>query len=415
MYWLISHELASEMRMAIAAGFLPTAEQRAEHERRELQAAAPIPRGMSVAGDTAEIRIEGVLTPKPDLFSLFFGGGNTTYRDIQAGLASAQTDPAIKRVVLSIASPGGTVDGLFETLAAIEALKASGKPISVKASSAQSAAYAIAAVAGKIRAETPASMFGSLGVATSLFVDDSVIDIANTESPNKRPDASTPEGQDVIRQELDALFEIFADAIARGRGVTLEAVKADFGRGSSFTAGDAAKRGMIDAAPKLRVVRAEDPTVPVAKGGDTATTNTNQNPPAVHGGARKANAMTKQEFQTQNPELYAAIASEERAAGRKEGETAERDRVTAHLTLGESSGDLKTAHAAIVDGSQMTTTMQAKYMAAGMNRSAVQARQAESDAAGAAANGATPPAAQSPAAATNLVDLFAADLPKKTG
>lgn len=43
--------------------------------------------------------------------------------------------------------------------------------------------------------------------------------------------------------------------------------------------------------------------------------------------------------------------------------------------MGEASGDMKTAIGAVQDGSAMTATLQAKYMAAGMNRSDVQARQ----------------------------------------
>ena len=67
--------------------------------------------------------------------------------------------------MLSIDSPGGTVAGLFETLAALDA---TGKSIRVRSSAAHSAAYAIAAVAGPIEAVTPVSMFGSIGVA-ALF------------------------------------------------------------------------------------------------------------------------------------------------------------------------------------------------------------------------------------------------------
>ena len=58
------------------------------------------------------------------------------------------------------------MEGLFETLAAIEAF---GKPMSVRASKAASAAYAIAAAGGSITAVSPASSFGSIGVVMSLF------------------------------------------------------------------------------------------------------------------------------------------------------------------------------------------------------------------------------------------------------
>ncbi len=407
MHWLISENVAREMRKAIAVGMLPSAEQRAAYERTEAEAALGNPvRGMNVAGDTAEIRVEGVLTPKPDLFAMFFGGGNTTYRDIQAALAAAQVDPAIRKVTLMVSSPGGTVEGLFETLGAIEALKAAGKSVTVKANQAHSAAYAIAAVAGRILADTPASMFGSVGVAASFFVDEEVIDIANTESPNKRPDVTTPEGQDVVRQELDALFEIFVDAIARGRGVKADVVKETFGRGASFVASEAARRGMIDKAPKLTIVRAETPSAPVAAVADVVTAETTTDQPAHHGGTKeRRNAMTKDELKAQHPEAYEAVFNEGKAAG----ETSERDRVCAHLQMGEACGDLSIALAAVRGGEAMTQTNTAKYLAAGMNRSAVAARQADSDAAGAATATAAPKSDKT----TSLLDLMAGDLPVK--
>ena len=59
----------------------------------------------------------------------------------------------------------------------------------------------------------------------------------------------------------------------------------------------------------------------------------------------------------------------------QQGETNERDRVSAHLTLGEASGDMKTALAAVADGSFMTAALSAKYMAAGMNRQSIGDRQ----------------------------------------
>ena len=70
------------------------------------------------------------------------------------------------------------------------------------------------------------------------------------------------------------------------------------------------------------------------------------------------------------------------------GAAGERDRGLAHLTLGEHAGALDTAIGAIRAGSGMTLELQAEYLTAGMNRADVATRQAESDAAGAAADGA---------------------------
>lgn len=79
--------------------------------------------------------------------------------------------------------------------------------------------------------------------------------------------------------------------------------------------------------------------------------------------------MDRTELQAKHPELYTEIYGL--------GVAAERDRASAHIVMGEASGDTKTALAAIQDGSEMTATLQAKYMAAGMNRSDIEARAAD--------------------------------------
>lgn len=92
-----------------------------------------------------------------------------------------------------------------------------------------------------------------------------------------------------------------------------------------------------------------------------------------------------------HPELCAELETQSAA----HAVTQERDRVGAHLTMGETSGDMKTALAAVREGSAMTQTLMAAYMAAGMNRSDRSARQTESNAAGEAVNGAAAPVAAS--------------------
>lgn len=93
----------------------------------------------------------------------------------------------------------------------------------------------------------------------------------------------------------------------------------------------------------------------------------------------KPKMMTLEELKEKHPALYAQIV----AAGRELGIKEERERVEAHLSLGEQCGDVSIAIAAIKAGDAlMSPTMQAKYMGAAMNRRDVQNRQDDSDAAG---------------------------------
>lgn len=408
-------DVAQKIGQLFRSGIVPTAAQldamrdaRAARKklsaaRREASAsttgdkvAAADPENYAVVGNTAEVRIAGVLAEEPDFWAWIMGIEQTCYADIRDAFALAAANPSVSKVILSVDSPGGYVDGLFETLAAIEAF---GKPINVVASQACSAAYALAAMGGPIQAAGPASSFGSVGVAQTFNVDPNQIDITSTEAPNKRPDVTTEEGRAVVRAELDAFHELFVDAIARGRAnatgesFTASRVNQNFGRGGEVLPEAARAAGMIDklaAKPKRgggSRAQAEDaeelPAVPEKLAVAAVVVEPpQQTEPKVTGQAIRKSKMNEKELLAQHPELHAAVLAA--------GVAAERDRVGAHLTMGEASGDMKTAIAAINAGDAMTATLQAKYMAAGMNRADRSARQGDSDAAGSVVAGAAP-------------------------
>lgn len=372
-FWLLREDRAKALAEARRAGLEPTAEQRREFATAIVAAReSGRPRPLTIAGDVAEIRIEGVLTKDPDIFAMWFGGGNTAYTDIAASLAVADSDPQVKRCVLNIDSPGGHVDGLFDALAALESF---GKPLTAKASEACSAAFAIACMAKTIEAANTAAMFGSIGVAMdfTFWSDMERISVTSTEAPDKRPDPRTPEGFKVVQKHLDDIHALYVDPIARGRKTTVKDVNANYGRGAVVLAAEAKERGMIDsvAQPVLRSV--SDPKKRTSSESGSSTRKT---------------SMTEQELQDQHPKLYSAIV----AIGKAQGTAEERDRATAHLTAGEQSGDMKTAIEAVNSGAVMTQTLMAKYMMAGINRNAQVARQTDDKIASTAVDGVTPSA-----------------------
>ena len=83
--------------------------------------------------------------------------------------------------------------------------------------------------------------------------------------------------------------------------------------------------------------------------------------------------MDLKTLKSEHHNVFAAAVQE----GSEKGTATERDRVVAHLTMGEASGDMKSAVTAIKDGVEMTSSMQATYMAAGMNRTDTDTRSAE--------------------------------------
>lgn len=333
---------------------------------------------LTVSGESAEIRVQGVLTKAPDISAMLFGGGNTTYSDILRAIEDVEKNDDIDKVVMRVSSPGGSVAGLFDVLDAIRAMS---KPIDmVVEDMAASAAYAIVSQGRSITATNESARVGSVGIVVSSYVDPNEITVTSTDAPNKRPNLGTSEGRATLVEELDAMHSLFVNAIAEGRGVAADIVNNTYGRGSTLLASEALKAGMIDAiAPK----RAK-------------TINNSR-----AGGGNSEARMDLQELMAKHPELYATVL--------ELGVKRERDRVTAHLVMGEGAGALAVAVKAIKSGDCLTETLKAEYLMAAVNKGELSAAAADdaSVAAGAAGAVATP---QPAASKTKVLDLIEARL-----
>lgn len=364
--WLVNDTYKRRMSEAQSAGRVPTAEQQATHRAAvaaKLEASGK-PENYVVAGNVARINVHGVLTAQPDLWAWFLDLPNTTYSDIATSVSLAENDPSVTEIVYDIESGGGTVDGLVDALATIDAGK---KPARVESGLAASAGYWIASRAaagsGKIIAKHELAEFGSIGVAVRMLKREDVFDIASTNAPNKRPDPSTEEGQAVIRGELDAVHDLFVKDVAEARGVDVEKVNSDFGQGGVFLAKEAKRRGMIDGV-KSR------PKAHRLTGGNPAASN-NKADGEIAGADNRGKKMDINQLKSQHPDLYAAVRQEGFDAGVKQ----ERIRVDAHLTLGEASGEMAYAINCTRDGSDVTAVVNAKHFAAVMKGREISARE----------------------------------------
>jgi len=297
-------------------------------------------------GEKARINITGILASEPHWAMMILGG--TTYPEIQDAIAEADADPEIKNIELHIDSPGGSIKGYLPTHDAIRSAK---KPTAAIVSGmAASAAYGLASAADRIIASSRADLVGSIGVAQDLIVFPEEVSIASTEAPKKRPDVRTEEGKAIVREELDSIHAMFAGSIAEGRTnatgkpVTIADVNKNYGQGAILLAKEALSRGIIDAVVETTAITASQKTA------------------AAMEDQRMDLAKLKAEF----PEIYAQAEAC--------GVAIERDRVVAHLTMGEGCKAMSTAIAAIKNGDVMTATLQAEYMTAGMNARALNAR-----------------------------------------
>lgn len=220
------------------------------------------PNILSIAGETARIEINGTLSNRPSIIGRLFGFGATSYRDIQAAIETIAGDERVKTVRLLIDSPGGGLTGLDEVWIALRELGKTKMIVAENRGLMASAAYWIASAAHKIVATSPAAETGSIGIY-ALFIDWTEADkkmgikeirIVSKNAPEKNPDLATPAGLKSFQTRLDAIERVFIDRIAAGRGISVDTVARDFGRGGVLIAEDpdssqpsALSVGMIDA------------------------------------------------------------------------------------------------------------------------------------------------------------------------
>lgn len=333
MKWLIAPDEAERLEAILARPIVGS-----------LEGSRKTARAMDSEDGSAVIYIRGALVPEREAVFDFFDVEQTAYSDIRKQVVSANGG-GFSSIVLDVNSPGGYVDGLYETM---ERLAASTIPVVARVGgTAASAAYMLASQAnGGIFAANDASMIGSVGVATSAQISKYTTEIANSDSPKKRPNASTDEGVSVIREELDDIYGVFAERIATGRGVTADVVKSGYGQGAMMTARKALEMKMIDGIGK--------------------TPGTKQ--PVKKEGKR----MDYEKLKAEHAEVFNAVFAA--------GVAAEKSRIEAHLMLADASGDLKTAREAIKTGVGITEAIQAAHLCARINRTNIDNRTAEAPA-----------------------------------
>ncbi|MFT4327938.1 MAG: S49 family peptidase, partial [Wolbachia pipientis] len=181
---------------------------------------------------TAIIPIHGILTKKPGAFDDFLG--MTSYEKIQEEVEEALSNKDIETILLDIDSPGGEVNGLFDLADFIYESRAKKKILAITNDDAYSAAYAIASSAEKVFVSRTSGV-GSIGVIAS-HIDQSGFDEKcgikyTTIFTGKRKNDLNPhepinsEGLKSLREEIDRLYEMFVQLIARNRNLSIEAIK----------------------------------------------------------------------------------------------------------------------------------------------------------------------------------------------
>jgi len=181
-------------------------------------------------------------------------GGTSTERFTQWFRAALQ-DSSVKSIVIDVDSPGGSVNGVPEL--ADEIFQARNvKPI-VAVANAQmaSAAYFLGSQASEL-VSIPSGEAGSIGVfaahedvsqaAEKQGVKISLISAGKYKVEANPFEPLSEEARAALQEKVNNYYDMFVNAVARGRGATAEAVRNGFGQGRMLQAVPAQRANMVD-------------------------------------------------------------------------------------------------------------------------------------------------------------------------
>lgn len=273
------------------------------------------PQGYQIVDGVAVLPINGVLGKRANLFTQVSGMASTEIlgRDFKAAL----NDPQVSGIVLSIDSPGGTVDGT-QTLADIVASARGVKPVVTLAGGTMaSAAYWIGAEAVEIYISSGTDQVGSIGVVSGhrdISAAEAMQGIKTTEitaGQYKRVASQyaplSESGRASIQDTVDYLYSVFVSAVAKARGVSEDKVLQDMADGRVFIGQQAIAAGLVDGVSTL----------------EGAIARVRQ----LAAGAAATQTTLKAEGETMDRESILAAHPELAEAFRAEGATAERARI----------------------------------------------------------------------------------------
>lgn len=200
----------------------------------------------SVYKNVAIIDIIGPIVPRVRGMS----SGSVGAQQIKNDFITAFEDDNIKAILFNVDSPGGDARGISELAQTIKkARDKNTKLIHAYASGwMASAAYFIVSPAHRIVVNDWASV-GSIGVVIGVppKMEGDYIEFVSTNAPEKRPDITTEDGRKVYQDKADYMGDLFAKQVASYRGVTVEKVVRDFGRGGTLIGKQAVSGGLGDA------------------------------------------------------------------------------------------------------------------------------------------------------------------------
>ncbi|HLI51912.1 MAG TPA: S49 family peptidase [Thermomicrobiaceae bacterium] len=229
------------------------------HEQIQARVSAASPRAVQAAGSVAILPLYGTIGQRMNLMSEFSGGTST--EQFATAFRQALADDSVGSIVIDVDSPGGTISGVPELASEIQAARGQKPIVAVANSLAASAAYWIASQADEL-VVTPSGEVGSIGVfaahqdvsemLANLGTRVSLISAGKFKTEGNPYEPLSDDARAAIQASVDDYYQMFATAVAKGRGVSKGDVTGGFGEGRIVGAKQALSLGMADRVATLR-------------------------------------------------------------------------------------------------------------------------------------------------------------------
>ena len=201
------------------------------------------------AGGVAKMHLHGAMTKYGSSLSSMPGTLQT-----RRNLRQASADESVRGIMLAMDSPGGNVSGVPDLAGEVRAVSRV-KPVHVHAEdSLASAAYWVGSQATRLTA-SPAAQIGSIGVYavvedwSAMYAERGIkthiIKSGKFKGAGAEGAEVTQEELDEIQRMADSINDLFANAVAKGRSMTMSQV-AKVNDGRVWLAEEAQGLGLID-------------------------------------------------------------------------------------------------------------------------------------------------------------------------
>lgn len=286
-------------------------------------------RDYEIIDGVAVISVDGVIAKKMNMFSQVSGGASSQL--VRQSLAAANADAGVHSIILSVDSPGGTVDGIQTLTDAVHASRAAKPVVTLGSGMIASAAYWFGSAASAVYIAEDTTSVGSIGVVAThkdISAAEAARGIKTTEiSAGKYKRLASQygplseDGRQSIQDQLDYMYSLFVGTVAKNRGVSTETVLSNMADGRTFIGQQAIDAGLVDGiitldglVAKLNQERSASSRSPTLhRAGPTAASK----PHTTH----KGTAMDRAQIEAEHPALAAEL--------RAEGAATERDRIQA--------------------------------------------------------------------------------------